>query len=282
MNEWIDFVVYAVQLIVCLLGAVRCAAHFKAAVVADRNPDWAAAHRQDIAQLASPSSWNLLVQAWALFGVLVLLAYRLDLEPVVLRTPGVPMWRTLLQTAYFLLGVGFVLFALGVLAFRRWLTANVPLAEQRSASLTPRRLDTFVPRWLTLVVYGLLFAWVVARPLASLFYPDRIPNMQGGFLFSLSTAFILILAVGISVKRRPNTFDRIVGSSYRQREVRACFALIAFSAVGGLLLLWTEIAGIDGQRFMGVVFSAFTTAVLASLMPFPARNHDEPTPLHAA
>jgi hypothetical protein len=282
MNEWIDFAVYAVQLIVCLLGAARCAAHFKAAVVADRNPDWAAAHQQSIAELESSSTWNLLVQAWAVFGVLVLLAYRLDLEPLALKAPGVPTWRTLLQTAYLLLGVGFVLFGLGAVNFRRWLTANVPLGAQRSASLTPRNLDSFIPRWLKFAVYGLVFAWVVARPVAGHFYPDRIQDVQGGSMFSLATAFMLFLAVGISVKRRPNTFDRIVGSSYRKREVRACFVLMAFSALGGLLLLWTEIAGVDGKRFMGVVFSAFTTVVLASLMPFPSHDHDAPTSLRAA
>jgi hypothetical protein len=282
MNEWIDFAVYAIQLIVCLLVAARCAAHFKAAVVADRNPDWAAAHPQSIAKVESSSRWNLLVQAWTVFSVLVLLAYRLDLEPLALKAPGVPTWRTLLQTAYLLLGVGFVLFGLGAVSFRRWLTTNVPLGEQRSASLTPRSLETFVPRGLKFAVYGSLFTSVVARPVASLYYPDRIANVQGGFVFSLATAFMLVLAVGISVKRRPNVFDRVVGSSYRMRVVRACFVLMAFTALGELLLLWTEIAHVDGSRLMGVVFSAFTTVVLASLMPFPPRNHDAATPLHAA
>ncbi|HEX6396219.1 MAG TPA: hypothetical protein VFZ95_02245, partial [Steroidobacteraceae bacterium] len=168
MNEWIDFGVYAIQLIVCLLVVARCAVHFKAAVVADRNPDWAAAHPQAIAALGRANAWNVLVQVWAVFGVLVLLACRLDLEPLALKTPGIPAWRTLLATAYLLLGTGFVLFGLGAVMFRRWLMGNVPLGEQRSASLVPRSLDAFVPRWLKFAVYGLLLASVVARPVAGL------------------------------------------------------------------------------------------------------------------
>jgi hypothetical protein len=283
MNEWIDFAVYAIQLIVCLGMTTRCAAHFKAAVVADRNAEWAAAHPQVIAGLERSRALNLLIQAWVLFSVLVLLAYRLGLEPAALGSPGVPGWRTLLATAYLLLGIGFVLFGLGAAIFTRWLKLNVPLAEQRRASLTPRRLDAFVPRGLTFAVFGLLIASVVARPLASLYYPDRIADVRSGFTFSLMTAFILFLTVGICVKRRPNVFDRVLGGAYRKREVRACFALMAFSALGGLVMLWTEIAAIDARRFAGVVFSAATTAVLASLLPFPPRRAGSaPTPLPAA
>ena len=75
----------------------------------------------------------------------------------------------------------------------------------------------------------------------------------------------------------------MLGSGYRKREVRACFALMAFSALGGLVMLWTEIAGTDGRRFAGVVFGAGTSAVLASLMPFPPRDAGgAPTQLRAA
>jgi hypothetical protein len=282
MNEWIDFVVYAVQLIVCLLVTSRCAARFKGAVVADRNAEWAAAHTQTVANLERSSAWNLLIQAWAVFSVLALLAYRLDLEPAALKSPGIAGWRELMMTAYLLLGIGFVMFGLGAVQFTHWLKRNVPLAEQRHASLTPRNLDAFVPRVLKFAVYGLLIASVVARPVASLFYPDRIADVRSGFIFSLTTALMLFLTVAVSVKRRPNVFDRVLGSGYRKREARACLALMAFSAAGALAMFCLEIAGIDGQRFAGVAFSAMTTVVLASLMPFPPRNHGAPTPVHAA
>jgi hypothetical protein len=283
MNEWIDFAVYAIQLIVCLMVTSRWAAHFKGAVVVDRNPEWAASHPQTLASLERGSPLNLVIQAWALFSVLVLLVYRLDVQPTALKTPGIPGWRTLLSTAYLLLGVGFVLFGVGAAIFTRWLKGNVPLGEQRRASLTPRSLDAFVPRWLKFAVFGLLLASVAARPLVSLFFPDRIADVSRGFIFSLTTAFMLFFTVAISVKRRPNVFDRVLGAGYRKREVRACFALMAFSAVGGMFMLWTEVVGIDGQRFAGVVFSGVTTAVLASMMPFPPRSTGSaPTPLHAA
>lgn len=269
MNEWIDFAVYATQLIVCLLVVARWSAHFKGAVVADRNPEWAAAHPQVIASLERGSVLNILLQAWAVFSVLVLLLYRLDLQPESLKSPGVPGWRVLLATAYLLLSIGFVLFGMGAVMFARWLKGTVPLAEQRRASLTPRTLDAFVPRWLKLAVFGLLLVSVAARPVASLFYPARIADVRGGFLFALSTAAMLFLAVAVSVKRRPNVFDRVLGSKYRKREVRVCLALMAFSAAGELAMLGVEIAGIDASRFGGVAFSAFVTAMLAALMPFP-------------
>jgi hypothetical protein len=283
MNEWIDFAVYATQLIVCLLVTARCGAQFKSAVVVDRNAHWAAAHPQTIADLQRGGAWNLIVQAWAVVSVLILLAWRLDLQPAALKSPGVPGWRTLLATAYLLLSIGFVLFGLGAVIFTRWLKESVPLGERRSATLAPRSLDAFVPRGLKFAVFGLLIASVMARPVASQFYPERIADVRAGFTFSLATACILFFAVAFSVKRRPNVFDRVIGASFRKREVRACFALMAFSAVGGLVMLWTEIAGLDGQRFSGVIFSAVTTVVLASMMPFPPRDAGgAPTPLPAA
>jgi hypothetical protein len=272
MNPWIDVAVYSTQLIVCLLFTSRWAGRFKGAVVVDRNPEWAAAHPQTIADLGRSSGWNLFIQAWALFSVLVLLAYQLDLEPATMKSPGTPGWRTLLATAYLLLGIGFALFGLAAVGFTRWLKASVPLAERRHASLTPRSLDAFVPRWLKLVVFGILIASVAARPVASLFYPERVADVRAGFIFSLTTAGMLFLTVGISVRRRPTVFDRVLGSGYRKREVRACFALMAFHGVGGLAMLGLEISGIDARRFSGVIFSAVVTAVLASLMPVPPRS----------
>jgi hypothetical protein len=272
MNEWIDFAVYSTQLVVCLLVTTRWAAHFKGAVVADRNPEWASAHPQVVAGLGRSSAWNLVVQAWALFGVLVLLACRLDLEPAALKAPGTPGWRTLMATAYLLLGVGFVLFGVGAAVFTRWLKGTVPLAERRHASLTPRSLEAFVPAGLKFAVFGFLIAAVAARPVASLFYPDAVGDVRGGFIFSLATACLLFLTVAISVRRRPTVFDRVLGSGYRKREVRACFALMVFHAVGGFTMVGLEIAGIDGRRFSGVIFSAVVTVVLASLMPAPPRN----------
>ncbi len=282
MNEWIDFAVYSTQLIVCLLVTARWAAHFKGAVVHDRNPEWAAAHPQVVAGLERGSAWNLAIQAWAVLSVLVLLAYRLDLQPAALKTPDVPGWRTLMATAYLLLTVGFVLFGLGAVKFTSWLKGKVPLAAQRRASLTPRSLDAFVPRWLKFAIFGLLIASVVARPVANLFYPAHVADVWRGFTFSLATACILFLTVAISVKRRPTVFDRVLGSGYRKREVRACFALMAFSALGGLAMLGSEIAGIDARRFSGVIFSAVVTAVLASLMPFPPRSDANASTLRVA
>lgn len=272
MNEWVDFAVYAIQLIVCLLVTSRWAAQFKGAVVRDRNPDWAAAHPQIISSLERFSGLNLLVQAWTVFSVLVLLAWRLDLQPAALKTPGEPQWRGLLATAYLLLSIGFMLLGWGAIAFTRWLKSEVPLGEQRRASLTPRKVDGFVPRGLKFAIYGLVLVAIASRPAASLIYPGRVTDVRQGFLFALTTTFILFLAVGISVRRRPNVFDRVLGGVFRKREVRVCLALLAFNALGFLTLVVLEIAGIDGRRYSGVVFSAFVTAMLAALMPFPPRD----------
>ncbi|HET7811332.1 MAG TPA: hypothetical protein VFL16_12220 [Steroidobacteraceae bacterium] len=283
MSEWIDFAVYATQLIVCVLVTARWAAQFKSAVVADRNPEWARAHPQVLSGLERFSGLNLLIQAWAIFSVLVLLAWRLDLEPTVLKTPGMPGWRSLLATAYLLLGIGFVLLGLGAIVFTRWLRSEVPLGEQRRASLTPRSVDGFVPRGLKFAIYALVAVAIAARPIASLIYPGRVTDVRQGSIFALATTFMLFLAVGISVRRRPNVFDRVLGTAFRRREVRVCLALLAFNALGLVTLVALEVAGIDGRRYSGVVFSAFVTAMLAALMPFPRRNDaDAQTPAHAA
>jgi hypothetical protein len=283
MNEWIDFAVYATQLIVCLLVSARWVAHFKSAVVFDRNAEWASAHPQVLSGLRNFSGLNLLVQAWAVFSVLVLLAWRLDLQPEGLKTVGMPEWRNLLATAYLLLGIGFVLLGLGAVIFTRWLRAEVPLGDQRRASLAPRSVDGFVPRKLKLTIYALVLVAIASRPVASIVFPERVADVRQGFAFSLATTFILFLAVGISVRRKPNVFDRVLGNVFRKREVRVCLALLAFNALGLLALVTLEIAGIDGRRYSGVVFSSFVTAMLAALMPFPPRSDaGAPTPAHAA
>ena len=82
-----------------------------------------------------------------------------------------------LATAYLLLSVGFVLFGFGRRELHALAERSVPLGEQRRASLTPRSLDAFVPRWLKFVVFGLMFASIVARPMANQFYPDRIADV---------------------------------------------------------------------------------------------------------
>jgi hypothetical protein len=272
MSEWIDFSVYAAQLIVCLSFASRWAAQFKDAVVVDRNPEWSAANPQVVANLVRRNAWSQAIQAWTALGVLALLVCRLDLQPVALESPGVPGWRTLMATAYLFLGVGFLLFGAGAVMFTRRLKRSVPLGEQRRASLTPRSLDAFVPRGLKFAVYGVLLAAIAARPVAGLFFPARIADVGNGFIFSLLTGCMLFLAVAISVRRRPNVFDRVLGSGYRKREVRACLTLMAFHALGLLALVWLEVAGLDVRRYSGVIFSAVVTVVLASLMPFPPRE----------
>lgn len=276
MNEWIDFVVFATQAVMLWIVMPRWGARFTRAMVFDRNPEWAAANPMAVASLVQGGIWMTVIQAWGLVSVTVLLLFRLDLQPsflspVALETPG---WEVLMTTSNLLMMAGFIMVGFAVVRYLRWLKHHVPLAQRRQASLMPRSLDDFVPRWLQYPVFGLLVISVLARPVVDFLYPGHLANVWGAFITTLLVSPILLFIVIGGVVRPPNIFDRTLGAAYRRREVRFGFGLVLCMAVASLITLYLEYVGVEMRRYGAVLTSAFVTSMLVGMTSFPVPPHD--------
>ena len=140
MNEWIDFVIYAAQAIVLWIYFPRWATRFAIPWMMDRNAAWVAANPRAI-ERASPGGWfHDACYAWAVITILVLLVFRLGLQPPGLfpRTLQIPVWIVLMSVSNTLLLLGMIGYACGAGVFLRWIRNTVPMSEQRQATLQPR------------------------------------------------------------------------------------------------------------------------------------------------
>lgn len=271
MSEWIDFFVFATQAVILWVAMPRHSARFVRPMLFDRNPAWAAAHPDIVASLERGDWWFKSVQAWGIFSVLVLLTFRLGLQPDFLspETMRTPSWEVLMTTSNVLMAFGFLLFGLGMVRGYRWLKRNVPLAATRQATLTPRSTDDFVPRWVQYLAYALLVANVLVRPAVELFYPGRLENVWGASAVALFMAVLMFVVAVIGVVRPPNHFDRAMGPAYRRLEVHVYFAIMFGVAIAGLLYTWLELNGVDVRRYTALVTGACVSAALVAFMRLP-------------
>ena len=271
MNEWIDFAVYSVQAIIMWIAVPRHAARFTRPMLFDRNPEWAAANPELVDRLARGGWWRQALHTWAIITVLVLLMFRLGLQPDwftpgYMRTPG---WEVLMTTNNLLMTLGTVLFGLGMWRNIRWLKRNVPLAETRQASLTPRRTDDFVPRGFQYLVYAFMGLNVVARPMADLLYPGRLENVWGASILIAIVSVLIFLVAAVGVARPPNAFDRAIGPSYRRLEVQVYFGIMIGLVLIGLLSVYLELNGVDMRRYGAVIIAACATVGLVGFLWLP-------------
>jgi hypothetical protein len=143
MSEWIDFLVYASQLLLFWIFLPRQGRSFTLPMIADRNPSWAAAHPQIVTRLER-SRWFLnTYYAYAAASVAALLLLTLGI--VSLRA-GAPKWEVLKDVHGTLMMVGMLGWFAALLAWTRWLAKYVPLAETRRATLRPRVASDYLPR----------------------------------------------------------------------------------------------------------------------------------------
>jgi hypothetical protein len=269
MSAWIDVVVYATQFIMFCLVLPRWSARFARATIIDRNSQWAASNPAVLERAARGSGWLKFIQAVGVSGVLLLFVAQLYLQPVVLKIEPAAQWRLLMSIDYSVMIVAMLVYSAAFAYFTRWLKRDVPPAEQRQATLSPRKLDEFIPRWLHLAGLVLLAAAVLARPVASELFAVRHGNLLGGFLSMLLVSSCLLLGVAGSVARKPTVLDRVYGPAYRRREVQVTFGLMIAWAAFMLAALYFETAGIDISRYFGVLTSILATTILALLMPLP-------------
>jgi hypothetical protein len=276
MSEWIDFCAYATQAILLCITLPRWGSRFTRPMLNDRNPEWTAANPGIVARLENGGWWMKTIQAWGIITVLVLLAFRLDLQPRVLSSQSLdtPSWEVLMTTSNLLLAVGLVLFFYGLVSGYRWVKRLVPLAERRQATLKPRSLDDFVPRWLQYLAYALVAANILARPVVDAYFPGHIKDVWGPVAIQIFISALAFLCTVGGVARAPNQFDRTLGPAYRRMEVRVGFCIMTGVAVSGLVYLWLEFSGFDSRRYGAVITSLFVSATFAAFTLLPGLPRD--------
>lgn len=277
MSEWIDFVVYATLPVIVCIALPRWGARFTRPMLNDRNPEWTAANPEIVGRLEDGGWWMKTIQAWGIISVLVLLAFRLDLQPRALSPQSLdtPSWEVLMTTSNLLLAVGLVILCYGGVSSYRWVKRLVPLTERRQATLTPRSLDDFVPRWLRYLIYGLAVANILARPVVDACYPGHLKEVWGPVAIQIFISALAFLCTVGGVARAPNQFDRALGPAYRRMEVHIGFLLMSGLAISALIYLWLEFSGVESRRFATVFTSLCVSAFFAGFMLLPlARRSD--------
>jgi hypothetical protein len=247
MSEWIDFLVYGVQIVLIWLFLPRHSSQCTVPAIVDRDPDWPAAHPAAMRAIEQ-SRWFLNVfYAFTALCIGVLLAARLERLPEALAPAGTPSWETLRRAHGVLMVIGLLGYFACFFVWLRWLAANVPLAAQRRATLTPRRAGDYLPRSWRVVTETLTAAhialWLMLPAL----------GFGGGADYWGRFAFIAVLTLGFAVyghlapQRRAGYADRLFGDGYRRAELRVvCMMRIALLTTGAVGL--GEAMGVDLAR----------------------------------
>jgi hypothetical protein len=267
MSEWIDFVIYAAQAIVLWIYMPRWSARMALPMMRDRNAAWVDAHPDALAGVA-PGAWFLnACYAWGVVTVLALLATRLGLQPPILlpRLAGAAGWKLLMTTNNMLLSLGLLGYLGGSAVFLRWLRKTVPQSQLRQATLQPRVIDDYVPRWFRMLVYVAIVAhlatWLCVGAADRFQHPDFWPAFTG---IAILTAVMFVLGRA-SVLRRPTLMDRSSGFDYRRAEIRVAFAIQLVVVGFGVMGLCKLLFGIDLQRAGTLAFAVFVATTLYSL-----------------
>ena len=264
MSVWIDFLIYTVLILTVWIGVPALGSRFMLPLLADRNADWPAAH-PEAAKALTANRWFLWSMAWGLVSLGVLTAFQFGLWPDALALSEADQWMALKDINSVLLITGLLGAAGWAAAFAVRVRNEVPLGEHRQATLEPRCIDDFVPRWVRIATYALigvhLAVWVVVGALER----STIP----GFWFRCAAPFVfsglLFFITRAGVSRRPNALDRIVGPGYRREEVRLGFTLLINAQIMFGLRLFGEVAGpdaFDADRAMHLGLVVFVIALL--------------------
>jgi hypothetical protein len=282
MSEWIDVSVYAAMIASYWFVSARWAQAMMLQMIADRNEDWLAANRERIGTLLRGrwmvgSTWFMWAcYAWGTISLFVLLARQLGLWPQSLApmTTGSQPWEVLKDTHSSLLIVGLLCYLAIIVASTRLIRKDVPLAERRRASLTPRTIHDFVPRWFSIGVYVLvgihLAAWIIVGTLGLSSSPDFWVRFAGPVAFSA----IFLLIANATVNRR---FSDFLGMHDRRVGVRFAFgSLIYVQFMFGLRLVG-EVAGpsFEVDRFLHLSLGVMLVVAMVALMGMGGRGPRE-------
>ena len=251
MSEWIDFAIYALQILLIFVLLAPGSVHFTGPAIVDRDPAWPAAHPAVMQALARSRWFVNICYAWAAFSIALLLALRLGAHvPPFSAGHEAPEWEVLRAWHSALMVTGMLSYFACFLIWLRWLRVNVPLAAQRMASLTPRTADAYVPRaWriaTEVLTVGHLAAWLVAPAF----------GFGGGVDYWGRFAFIAVVSLGMAVmswllpQRRQGYADRLFGDAYRRVELRVLYILRLAPLTTGAVGIGAAVLGLDLARVM--------------------------------
>jgi hypothetical protein len=256
MSEWIDFAVYVTLIMLVFVFLPRHGRQFTVPMIADRNPEWLASHRDVVARLER-SRWFLhACYVWAAGSIAVLLGVTLDLFASPFGAVA-PKWEVLKDLNSTFLIVGFLGWGACSLLWFRWLGTHVPLAETRRATLKPRVASDYLARSQRIAVEALtvlhLAAWLVVGAL----------GLAGGAKFWWSFALIVGMTVLFALiahlvpRRRPGYVDHVFGDAYRQVEVRAAYFMRLWPLAAGAIGMTELITGVDLARVGQLLIVSF-------------------------
>jgi hypothetical protein len=177
---------------------------------------------------------------WGVISLGVLLARQIGAWPSSLSslTARSQPWEVLKDAHSTLLIIGLLYYVGIVIASMRLIQKDVPLAERRRASLTPRSVNDFVPRWFSRTAYVLvgihLTAWVVAGVLGLSSTPGYWERFAAPLLFSAITLLIAHATVDRRLSDLFMAHDRPMG-------VRFAFGSLIYIQLMFALRLYTEI-----------------------------------------
>ena len=267
MSEWVDLFIYATLIVAFWFVLPARRARFTLATVADRNPQWLRDH-PDVAARLSGSQGRWWYHAWGLVSLATLFAFQAGLwprqwSPEALATAR---WDMLKDLNTLLLLPGLVVFIGAGVLFSRWLTATVPLAARRQATLAPRALDDFVPRWAWTTVYALIALNLAAWLTVAVGSWHTTPKFWGRFVLMLALTPVFLFFPRLGVRRSPQAVDRIFGPAFRRTEVRWGLAMNLVLPIAGAFRLYEELAGAVAFDFSRAMHLGLVLCVTASIL----------------
>ena len=280
MTEWIDFSVYAAMNAMYWFVSAGWASAWVLQMVADRNDEWLTVN-QERAHILLPGRWLVgsrwfqwSCYAWGSVSLAILLAIQVDAWPpqfLSAATRASPRWEVLKEAHSTLLIIGLVCyFAVTVVSMRR-VAKDVPLPERRRATLTPRTVSDFVPRWFRMVTYALIGAhlagWVVVGTLGLYATPGFWVRFAGPVTF---TGIFLLIAHAMVDRRASDA----LGVHDRRLGVRFAFGSLIYAQVMFAIRLYAEIVGpsFDVDRAMHLALVLMLVLGMA-LLAFAQRHH---------
>jgi hypothetical protein len=274
MSEWIDFAVYATLNALIFVFLPRHGGQCTVLAIADRNPEWFAAHR-DVVERLENSRWFLhACYVWAAVSITVLLGVVLDLVSPSFRAVPAPKWEVLKDLNGTLVLVGLLGWGAGALLWLRWLRAHVPLTEKRRASLKPRVASDYLALPWRIAVEALtvlhLGAWIVLGAMGS----GGGARYWFGFMFIVAMTILFAVIAAAVPRRRPGFADHIFGDGLRRAEQEAACLLRLTPLIPGGMLISEQVYGFDPDRVGHLLLVSLIIAMLS--LPLRLRPSSPP------
>jgi hypothetical protein len=262
MSEWIDFCIYATQVILFWVLVPRQARGLGLPTIADRNPAWLAAHPEVADYFDRNTNFLRVWYAWAAVSIAVLVALLLGWRPLWLAESTAPLWAILKNAQTLLLFAGMLGWFASAALWWWWLKRNVPPADTRTATLQPRTTGSYLSlKWR--VIVETLTALHVAAWLVFAAVQDALPADYWRRFVAMVTLTLFFAGFAWLVpRRRPGYPDRLFGETYRRVEMRVAYLARLAPFIVTAIALDERFAGQDFTRQAHLLLALFVGALV--------------------